>query len=67
MIEDCAFNMQALQSLFESYLHTPEFVLNDQEALDCVKSRLYKGLPMYKLVLVDYMPTQLNGLPSASQ
>ena len=65
MIEDCAFNMQALQSLFESHQYTPEFVLNYQKALDRVKSRLYKGLPIYKLILVDYMPSVLDGLPAS--
>ena len=66
MVDDCPFNIVAIQTLLQQFDLECDFGTNGQDALDSVKNRLSKGQPMYKLILLDFSMPVVDG-PTGSR
>ena len=66
VVDDCSFNVIAVQDQLEQLGFSSEFASNGHEAAKAVKKRLQKNTPMYKLILMDYSMPGIDG-PSATQ
>ena len=66
MVDDCPFNIVAIQSLLQQFNISCDYGTNGQDAFDSVKNRLTKGQPMYKLILMDFSMPVIDG-PTGSR
>lgn len=66
IVDDCPFNIVAIQSLLQLFNVMCDYATNGQDALDSVKNRLATGKPIYKLILMDFSMPVIDG-PTASK
>ena len=61
LVEDDTLNTQAFNSMLDQLGYEADSVLDGRQAVIVIQSRLNKGLPPYKLVLMDYSMPVMDG------
>ena len=54
LIDDCAFNVVAIQGLLQQFQFESDYCLDGSDAVNAIKQRIEAGVSLYKLLLVDY-------------
>ena len=66
IVDDCPFNIVAIQSLMQQFNIKCDYATNGQDAFDSVKNRLTLDKTIYKLILMDFSMPVVDG-PAASK
>ena len=67
VIDDCPFNVCALQGLLEQFNLQSDTACNGLEAIRRLQTRFHKGLKPYELILMDYSMPQCDGLETTQR
>ena len=65
IVDDCPYNVIALQSLLEQFNMESDSSQNGIEAMTRIRSRFEQNLPMYKLVFLDFSMPECDGPETA--
>lgn len=65
-MDDCQFNVVAIQSLMSQFDEKSDFCNNGKEAIAAVKARIDANLPPYNLIMMDFSMPECDG-PTATK
>ena len=67
VVDDCPFNVVAIQALIMQFNLECEFCSNGADAVKLVKDRLAQGKPVYRLILMDFSMPGCDGPTATSK
>lgn len=67
VVDDCPFNIHALQSLLEQFELASDSACNGIEAMRRFEKRLREGNTFYELILMDYSMPICDGLQTTQR